>query len=108
MPSVTPRPQAQAMLSWLPIPPAETWATTPTPNNIRIIVPANSADISPTSPRALSRSTITSPRLAVAWPGRGPRGPHPALRNVTPLTNGRDGKAAETPRQRTPVDIVEL
>src|SRR2546423_1100130 len=40
MPRVTPRPHAHAIESWLPIPPATTCATTPTPNRIRMNVPA--------------------------------------------------------------------
>lgn len=56
-------PQAQAMESWSPagasVPAVvTTWATTPQPNRIRIIVPANSAQSSPTSGFFMSVSPV--------------------------------------------------
>lgn len=39
-------------------PPATTWATTPQPKRMRIMVPANSADSSPINPDLLNRSLM--------------------------------------------------
>src|SRR5437764_9605577 len=70
MPRVTPRPQAQAMLSWAPMPPATTWATTPTPNRIRMKVPKNSEISSPANPGTYG---LIAPRGASSLISR-PRG----------------------------------
>src|SRR3954467_4856499 len=79
----TPRPHAQAMLSWSPIFPATTWATTPTPNRIRIIVPANSAASSPVRVSFLTRSSTTGSS---------------ACSDARPRWRGRESDAMSGPR----------
>ena len=63
-------PHAQAIESWSPMPPSgavTTCATTPVPNRIRIIVPANSAHSSPTS-RLVFVLTVVSSQCATWRP----------------------------------------
>src|SRR5882757_5052594 len=79
MPMVTPRPQPQAMLSWLPSPdpPPTTCATTPHPNRMRTSVPKNSASSSPANfgTYGLTGLASGSGRPAEGSAGRAPDSP---------------------------------
>src|SRR5882762_1042232 len=76
MPMVTPRPQPQAMLSWLPSPdpPPTTCATTPHPNRMRTSVPKNSASSSPAN---FGTYGLTGLASGSGWPPEGSAGRAP-------------------------------
>src|SRR3954470_4230902 len=96
MPSVTPRPQAHAMESWSPIPPATTCATTPQPNRIRMNVPASSAEHSPRRVFALTASVVAIP-AGLPSLFQDHRDDHGWL----------ESRSHQRPPQRPPFDIVE-